>query len=81
MYFERYLGNDMQFYVLAPLVLIPFASTKKLFNYIAYGLSSLCLIIHVVTNAVFTSNFLPSKAYFDYKDIMRLYGGLEFLPW
>ncbi|GFR60174.1 nose resistant to fluoxetine protein 6-like [Elysia marginata] len=51
-----YLANDMQFYFLAPLVVIPWIYRKQIFGFV---MASLLIIMHLVANAwlVYEYNF------------------------
>lgn len=49
-----YLANDMQFYFIAPIMLIPLAMgfSKKIYSYVGYGISGAILILNMLITAI-----------------------------
>ncbi len=64
-----YLANDMQFYWLASIIIIPFSLSNKYIN-VGYVISGLCMLVHIITNAVLVANIFPEKKYFNYIELV-----------
>ena len=62
----------MQFYFLAPLILVPLSlsfSNKKM-NYLSKAIASALLLCHLILNIYEAIRFNPDKPIYDYKELL-----------
>ncbi|CAF0715534.1 unnamed protein product [Brachionus calyciflorus] len=73
-----YLATDMQFYLIAPLVLVPLTFKNKM-RFIGYGFIGIFILIHIITTFAFV--YKQQFTILTLRELFRIYNALEFMPW